>query len=158
MSWFSQAIKMRTSAKPEGKGSDNTHGLTLFLVDLRQVRAEQPDTLKVVKVRPMFNYATNQIFYQGMRVLASAVIGEGGKGFRYVIDGSNAERIPLRSLVLMSDLEVPAAFDDGAEPASGGGSGGGAGQGGDECGGGRGGRDCAHGDGSSWDGWPALRR
>jgi acyl-CoA dehydrogenase len=73
---------MRTSEKPEGKGSDKTHGLTLFLVDLRQVRAEEPDTLKVVKVRTMFNYATNQIFCQGMRVPASAVIGDVGKGGR----------------------------------------------------------------------------
>ncbi|MET3920011.1 alkylation response protein AidB-like acyl-CoA dehydrogenase [Arthrobacter sp. UYEF20] len=69
-------VLARTSEKPDGKGSDKTHGLTLFLVDLRQVRAEQPDTLKVVKVRTMFNYATN---------------------FRYVIDGWNAERILLAS-------------------------------------------------------------
>jgi len=45
----------------------------------------------------MFNYATNQIHYHGMRVPASAVIGEVGKGFRYVIDGWNAERILLAS-------------------------------------------------------------
>ena len=90
-------VLARTSEKQEGKGADRTHGLTLFLVDLRQVRAEQPDTLKVVKVRTMFNYATNQIFYQGMRVPASAVIGEVGQGFRYVIDGWNAERILLAS-------------------------------------------------------------
>ncbi|MFB8370975.1 acyl-CoA dehydrogenase family protein [Pseudarthrobacter sp. NPDC055928] len=90
-------VLARTSEKPRGKGADKTHGLTLFLVDLRQVRAEQPDTLEVVKVRTMFNYATNQIHYHGMRVPASAVIGEVGKGFRYVIDGWNAERILLAS-------------------------------------------------------------
>lgn len=87
-------VLARTSAKGS---ADKTQGLTLFLVDLRQVRAEQPETLKVVKVRTMFNYATNQIFYQGMRVPESAVIGEVGKGFRYVIDGWNAERILLAS-------------------------------------------------------------
>ncbi|MFF2347652.1 acyl-CoA dehydrogenase family protein [Pseudarthrobacter sp. NPDC058119] len=90
-------VLARTSEKPSGQGADRTHGLTLFLVDLRQVRAEQPETLQVVKVRTMFNYATNQIFYRGMRVPASAVIGEIGKGFRYVIDGWNAERILLAS-------------------------------------------------------------
>ncbi|SDX50572.1 acyl-CoA dehydrogenase [Arthrobacter sp. cf158] len=90
-------VLARTSAKPEEKGGDRTYGLTLFLVDLRQVRAEQPETLEVVKVRTMFNYATNQIFYKGMRVPQSAVIGEVGKGFRYVIDGWNAERILLAS-------------------------------------------------------------
>lgn len=88
-------VLARTSPKPTSKGGDRTHGLTLFLVDLRQVREEQPDTLKVVKVRTMFNYATNQVYYQGMRVPASAVIGEVGMGFRYVIDGWNAERILL---------------------------------------------------------------
>lgn len=82
-------------ARTAAKSGDKTKGLTLFLVDLRQVREEQPDTLKVVKVRTMFNYATNQIWYQGMRVPATAVIGEVGKGFRYVLDGWNAERILL---------------------------------------------------------------
>lgn len=75
--------------------SDRSSGLTLFLVDLRQVRAEQPDALRPVKVRTMFNYATNQIFYEGLRVPSSAVVGEVGKGFRYVIDGWNMERILL---------------------------------------------------------------
>lgn len=84
-------------ARTSEKGKDKTRGLTLFLVDLRQVRAEQPETLEVIPVRTMFNYATNQVFYKGMRVPASAVIGEVGNGFRYVIDGWNAERILLAS-------------------------------------------------------------
>lgn len=79
------------------KSADKTRGLTLFLIDLRQVRAEQPDTLKVVPVRTMFNYATNEVHYQGMRVPASAMIGKVDEGFRYVIDGWNAERILLAS-------------------------------------------------------------
>ncbi|WP_246527214.1 acyl-CoA dehydrogenase family protein [Pseudarthrobacter albicanus] len=58
-------------ARTTPKNGYKTHGLTLFLVDPRQVRAEQPDTLKVVKVRTMFNYATNQVRYQGMRFPAS---------------------------------------------------------------------------------------
>lgn len=84
-------------ARTAAKNGNKTEGITLFLVDLRQVRAEQPDTLKVIKVRTMFNYATNQVHYQGMRVPASAVIGAVGQGFRYVIDGWNAERILLAS-------------------------------------------------------------
>ena len=84
-------------ARTSAKRADKTHGLTLFLVDLRQVRAEQPEALTVVKIRTMFNYATNQVTYQGMRVPASAVIGKVGNGFRYVIDGWNAERILLAS-------------------------------------------------------------
>lgn len=84
-------------ARTSEKAADKTRGLTLFLVDLRQVRAEQPDTLEVVTVRTMFNYATNQVFYRGLRVPAANVVGDVGAGFRYVIDGWNAERILLAS-------------------------------------------------------------
>jgi acyl-CoA dehydrogenase len=84
-------------ARTSEKAADKTRGLTLFLVDLRQVRAEQPATLEVVPVRTMFNYATNQVFYKGMRVPADHVIGQIDAGFRYVIDGWNAERILLAS-------------------------------------------------------------
>jgi acyl-CoA dehydrogenase len=87
-------VLTRTADKDDAA---RTGGLTLFLVDLRQVRAEQPQALEVVKVRTMFNYATNQIHYHGLRVPASAVVGEVGNGFRYVIDGWNAERILLAS-------------------------------------------------------------
>jgi acyl-CoA dehydrogenase len=82
-------------ARTTDKAADRTRGLTLFLVDLRQVRAEQPDTLEVTPVRTMFNYATNQVRYHRMRVPAAAVIGDVDAGFRYVIDGWNAERILL---------------------------------------------------------------
>ena len=86
-------VLARTSARTEHR----TRGLTLFLVDLRRVRAEQPDALEVVPVRTMFNYATNQVHYRGLRVPADHVIGEVDAGFRYVIDGWNAERILLAS-------------------------------------------------------------
>ncbi|WP_100498586.1 acyl-CoA dehydrogenase family protein [Geodermatophilus chilensis] len=82
-------------ARTSERGADKTRGLTLFLVDLRRVRAEQPETLEVVPVRTMFNYATNQVHYRGMRVPADHVIGQVDAGFRYVIDGWNAERILL---------------------------------------------------------------
>jgi acyl-CoA dehydrogenase len=84
-------VLARTSHRTENR----TRGLTLFLVDLRQVRAEQPDALEVVPVRTMFNYATNEVRYRGLRVPADHVIGEVDAGFRYVIDGWNAERILL---------------------------------------------------------------
>lgn len=82
-------------ARTSPKGEDKTAGLTLFLVDLRLIRAEQPDSLVVHPVRTMFNYATNQIEYRGMRVPASSVVGEVGRGFSHVLDGWNAERILL---------------------------------------------------------------
>jgi acyl-CoA dehydrogenase len=84
-------------ARTSERGQDRTRGLTLFLVDLRQIRAEQPDTLEVTPVRTMFNYATNQVHFHDMRVPADHVIGEVDSGFRYVLDGWNAERILLAS-------------------------------------------------------------
>src|SRR3954454_16138988 len=86
-------VLARTSHRTENR----PRGLTLFLVDLRQVRAEQPEALEVVPVRTMFNYATNQVHYHGLRVPADHMIGEVDQGFRYVIDGWNAERILLAS-------------------------------------------------------------
>jgi acyl-CoA dehydrogenase len=69
-----------------------TEGLSLFLIDLREVDRAR---LEITPVRTMFNYATNQVRYAGLRVPASSLVGEEGKGFRYVIDGWNAERILL---------------------------------------------------------------
>lgn len=84
-------------ARTSEQDGDRTGGLTLLLVDLRQVQAEQPEALEVVPVRTMFNYATNQVFYKGVRVPADHVVGQVGAGFRYVLDGWNAERILLAS-------------------------------------------------------------
>ena len=87
-------VLARTSARTDDP-AERTRGISLFLVDLREVRAEQPDSLAVTPVRTMFNYATNEVRYENMRVPASALIGEEGRGFRYVLDGWNAERILL---------------------------------------------------------------
>lgn len=77
--------------------ADRAKGISLFLIDLREIRANQPETLVVEPVRTMFNYATNQVWYKQMRIPTSALIGQEGMGFRYVIDGWNAERILLAS-------------------------------------------------------------
>ena len=86
----------RTEKRPEDP-AQRTNGISLFLVDLRDVRATAPQTLIVEPVRTMFNYATNQVWYKQMRIPTSALIGQEGNGFRYVIDGWNAERILLAS-------------------------------------------------------------
>lgn len=73
--------------------TDRTRGLSLFLVDLRDARRQ--GTLDVRPVRVMFNYETYQVTYRDLRLPVDALIGEEGMGFRYVIDGWNAERILL---------------------------------------------------------------
>lgn len=74
-----------------------SRGMSLFLVDLREVRKNQPETLVVEPVRTMFNYATNKVWYENMKIPKDSLIGEEGRGFKYVLDGMNAERILLAS-------------------------------------------------------------
>jgi acyl-CoA dehydrogenase len=65
-----------------------SRGLSVFLVDLREAEGL---TLKPRRV--MMNNATSELVFEGLRVPAENVIGEEGEGFRYVLDGMNAERI-----------------------------------------------------------------
>jgi len=64
-------------------------GLSVFIVDLRDVG----DRLKVKRRRVMMNNFTNELEFDGVEVPARNLIGEEGKGLRYVMDGMNAERI-----------------------------------------------------------------
>lgn len=97
--WTSRVLQsdlILVLARTADPDPDNrTAGLTLFLVDLRKVREDQPDAFIPTPVRSMFNYATNQVEYDHMRVPDSAVVGSVGQGFRYVLDGMNSERILL---------------------------------------------------------------
>jgi acyl-CoA dehydrogenase len=91
----SDLLLLLARTAPRAEQGGRTDGLSLFLIDLREVRRHQPDALRVTPVRTMFNYATNQVHYEGLRVPATALLGQEGQGFRYVIDGWNAERILL---------------------------------------------------------------
>ncbi len=91
----SDLLMLLARTTPRAETPDRTAGISLFLIDLREVRAQQPDSLEVIPVRTMFNYATYQVKYHDMRIPAESLIGVEGQGFRYVIDGWNAERILL---------------------------------------------------------------
>jgi acyl-CoA dehydrogenase len=67
-----------------------TEGLSLFLVDLRG--AEQRG-MTVRPIRNMVNHETNEVFFEDFEVPADNLVGAEGKGFRYILDGMNAERI-----------------------------------------------------------------
>jgi len=69
-----------------------TDGLSVFLVDLRGVKG-----LEVRPLRTMINHSTNALFFDGMEIPAENLIGEEGQGFRYILDGMNAERILVAS-------------------------------------------------------------
>jgi len=89
----SDLLLLLARTTPKGEEADRTRGLSLFLIDLREARGT--GALRVTPTRTMFNYATYQVEYDGLRIPADALIGEEGRGFRYVLDGWNAERILL---------------------------------------------------------------
>jgi acyl-CoA dehydrogenase len=67
-----------------------TEGLSALLVDLRQAAGHG---LTIRPIRTMMNHATTEVFFDGVEVPAENLIGEEGQGFRYLLDGLNAERI-----------------------------------------------------------------
>ena len=78
----------RTTPLPEVK--KKTEGLSIFLVDLRGATEKG---MTVRPIRNMVNHETNEVFFEDFAVPAENLIGEEGKGFRYILDGMNAERI-----------------------------------------------------------------
>ena len=70
-----------------------TDGLSVFLVDIRN----HSDKMRVVPIEAMINHETNEIFFDGFEIPADSLIGEEGKGFKYILSGMNAERILLGS-------------------------------------------------------------
>ncbi|WP_431201447.1 acyl-CoA dehydrogenase family protein [Bradyrhizobium betae] len=78
----------RTTPKDEVK--KRTDGLSVFIVDMREARNKG---LEIRPIRTMMNHATTEVFFTDMKVPAENLIGEEGKGFRYILSGMNAERI-----------------------------------------------------------------
>jgi alkylation response protein AidB-like acyl-CoA dehydrogenase len=73
---------------PREQAGKRTEGLSVFLVDMRAVEG-----LTIRPIRTMMNHATTEVFFDNMRIPADSLIGEEGKGFRYILSGMNAERI-----------------------------------------------------------------
>jgi acyl-CoA dehydrogenase len=65
-------------------------GLSVFLVDLREAVGRG---LEVRPIRTMMNHETNELFFDGLELPAESLVGDAGRGFRYILDGMNAERI-----------------------------------------------------------------
>ncbi|MBL8835279.1 MAG: acyl-CoA/acyl-ACP dehydrogenase [Alphaproteobacteria bacterium] len=82
----------RTTARDQT--AKRTEGLSVFLVDLRESVGKG---LTIRPIRTMMNHATTELFFDELSVPAANLIGEEGKGFRYIIDGMNAERILIAS-------------------------------------------------------------
>ncbi|HLJ60206.1 MAG TPA: acyl-CoA dehydrogenase family protein [bacterium] len=76
---------------PYDEAADKTRGLSVFMVDLKEAVAR--GAIQIKRIRTMLNHHTTELFLTDLEVPAENLIGEEGMGFRYIIDGWNAERI-----------------------------------------------------------------
>jgi acyl-CoA dehydrogenase len=74
---------------PVAECTKKTMGLSVFLVDLK----EAGDSVEVRKIDAMINHETNQLFFHDLKIPKKNLIGEENRGFYYILDGMNAERI-----------------------------------------------------------------
>ncbi len=79
---------------PVGQVNKKTDGLSVFLIDIRHLKGKGLD---VRPLKMMMNHSTNALFFDNMEIPASSLIGQEGKGFFYILDGMNAERILVAS-------------------------------------------------------------
>ncbi len=85
----SDLMLLLTRTTPYDELKDKTKGLSVFIVDLRSSKGK----MEVTPLDVMINHHTNAVFFDGLEVPVENLIGEEGMGFRYIIDGWNAERI-----------------------------------------------------------------
>ena len=81
-------LLVRTSAREDGER--RTEGMSVLLVDMRTAVG---NGLTIKPIRTMMNHATTELFIDDLRVPVANLVGEEGRGFRYIMDGMNAERI-----------------------------------------------------------------
>ncbi|MBV9219242.1 MAG: acyl-CoA/acyl-ACP dehydrogenase [Methylobacteriaceae bacterium] len=87
---YSDLMLLLARTTPPREGMKATHGLSVFLVDLREGKGAG---LTVRPIRTLMNHSTTEVFFDDLRVPAENLIGEEGKGFRCILSGMNAERI-----------------------------------------------------------------
>jgi acyl-CoA dehydrogenase len=93
--WMSRAehsdlMLLIARTTPADQVRKRTDGLSVLLVDMREAQGKG---LTVRPIRTMMNHSTTEVFFNDLEVPVANLIGEEGKGFRYLIDGLNAERI-----------------------------------------------------------------
>ena len=97
--WTSRALHsdlmlLLARTTPLDQVKRKTEGLSVFLLDIGACRGKG---LEIRPLKAMVNHNTTEVFFDGARVPAENLIGEEGKGFRYILDGINAERILVSS-------------------------------------------------------------
>jgi acyl-CoA dehydrogenase len=97
--WTSRALHsdlmlLLARTTPLDQVARKSDGLSVFLVDLRAVRG---NGCQIRPIKAMINHNTTEIFFDDMRIPAASLVGQEGRGFRYILDGMNAERILVAS-------------------------------------------------------------
>ena len=85
-------LLVRTQKRDEA--ARPSKGLSVLLVDMRDVLG---NGLTIRPIRTMLNHGTTELFFDEMSVPAGSLIGEEGEGFKYILDGMNAERVLIAS-------------------------------------------------------------
>ena len=75
---------------PKDQAAKRTDGLSVFILDMREAKTAG---LTIRPIRTMMNHSTTEVFFDNVRIPAENLVGEEGKGFRYILSGMNAERI-----------------------------------------------------------------
>jgi alkylation response protein AidB-like acyl-CoA dehydrogenase len=75
---------------PPDQVARRTEGLSTFLIDMREAVGHG---LTIRPIRTMMNHNSCEVFFDSLRIPADALVGEEGRGFRYILDGMNAERL-----------------------------------------------------------------
>ena len=93
--WTSRAehsdlLLLLARTTPREEVQKKTDGLSVFLVDMRESLKKG---MEIRPIRTMINHSTTEIFFDELEIPADSLVGEEGKGFRYILDGMNAERI-----------------------------------------------------------------
>jgi len=92
--WTSRALQsdlmlLLARTTPLDKVDKKTEGLSVFLVDMR----DREGQLTIKPIKTLMNHSTTEVFIDGLTLPESALIGEEGQGFRYILTGMNAERV-----------------------------------------------------------------
>ncbi|MDI4231912.1 acyl-CoA/acyl-ACP dehydrogenase [Bradyrhizobium sp. Arg237L] len=91
---YSDLMLLLARTTPLDQAKRRTEGLSVFLVDLREAKG---NGVEIRPIKAMINHNTTEVFIENLRVPAENLIGEEGQGFRYILDGMNAERILVAS-------------------------------------------------------------
>ena len=93
---YSDLMLLLARTTPRDQVASKTEGLSIFLVDMRAAvgpKSASGGGMTIKPIRTMMNHSTTEVFFDDLRIPAASLIGEEGKGFRYILSGMNAERI-----------------------------------------------------------------